>query len=297
MALLGQDNGNGGNGILDAGDGGLIDKTFVQQFSLNNIKREFLKFKKFDEEIIDIFRPPIQNFTQQNYTALSTDLNNSTFVNLGQAINTDTLFQPDSFEELATTTIGSQTFDIYRLFFHSLVDTLKNGKNLNDRKESWKMKAIKNKETLYDIDKLREFINTYYKGFNLFDTETTLTVVPVLRIQFRLYIERHGFPPGGCFESAKMTAIITELINEGLLEPIDLENFLESYRVQQQNRGFEPSGVVSSTSESGNSNEQNNTSESGSSFGDINTSESGSSHGNNNESGSFEENDTSSVSS
>lgn len=276
----------------------LLGRSTSDKDKFDRINRRFMQYTKFEEEILTIFRPPIQNFSQKNYTALSTDLSSSTFVNLGLAINTDSLFRETSIKELRSFNYNPETFNTYRTFFHTLVDTLKNGKLLNDKKENWKMKAVKNQETLYDIDKLREFIEINYgTGFSLFETEAQLTVQPTLRIQYERYIERHGFPPGGCFESAKMSVIMTELINEGLLEPIDLENFLESYRVQQQSRSFELSALVSSTSESGNSNERNNTSESGSSLGDINISESGSSYGDNNESESFEENDTSSVSS
>lgn len=260
MALLGNGGGSGGGSLLQAdATTSLIGKTILQKDKFDNIKRQFFKYKKLHEEIIAIVETPLTNIVNANFEDLSNNLV-APLTNLGIALNTETLFQPGAFRSLRTYSYDPATFDLFRSHFHQIVDVLKQTSNLYKRKEGWKFKAKKNEDTLYDIDNLREFIKSYYKSFTLFTTSDTLTVTPEIKPQYVIYIERHGLPPGGCFESEKMSAIMIELIAAGTIPQIDLDNYLESFRVQQQQQRdfigdatvFEPTdNVILTSSESG----------------------------------------------
>ena len=94
----------------------------------------------------------------------------------------------------------------------------------------------------------------------MFETSYTLSVTPEIKPQYVIYLQRHGRPVGGCFESDKMSAILIELIAAGTIPQIELDNYLESFRVQQQQQRdfvgdatvFEPTdNVILTSSESG----------------------------------------------
>lgn len=242
--------------VSTASENNLLSDHFNPDKELEQIRREFFKYDKFEEIVLDYTKPLLQYFSEGNFDLLFADLSSNTFTNLGQVID-DTDRYSGGGGSLRYYKYDPGTFDLYRSYWHKIIDTLKRGKTLYDKKESWKFKAIKNKETLYNIDNLREFINNYYNGFTGFDAgSVTVNLTPVIRPQYLAYINQYGFPVGGCFESEKMTPIINELVQQGVLEQQDLDNFLSSTRVQlqsQQPREFEGDIILTTTSESGDS--------------------------------------------
>ena len=250
---------NNGGGLLSTNsENNLLSDQFNPDKELEHVKREFHKYDKFEEIVLDYTKPLLQYFSEGNFDLLFADLSSNTFTNLGQVID-DTDRYTGGGGTMRYYVYDPATFDLYRSYWHKIIDTLKRGKTLYDKKESWKLKAIKNKETLYNKDNLLEFIDNYYNGFVGIDAGTIdLSIDPTVKPQYVRYIERYGAPPGGCFESEKMTVVINELIQEGVLQQEDLDNFLSSTRVQlqsQQPREIEGEFdvILTTSSESGDS--------------------------------------------
>tara|TARA_B100000424_G_C22933678_1_gene496723 strand:- start:1665 stop:2279 length:615 start_codon:yes stop_codon:yes gene_type:complete len=71
-------------------------------------------------------------------------------------------------------------------------------------------------DTLYDPDKLREFINQQasIRSISALDIETSLSVNPNLKPHIQEYVTLYGWPTNFIFDSSKMAGI---LINMGLV--------------------------------------------------------------------------------
>lgn len=74
---------------------------------------------------------------------------------------------------------------------------------------------------LDDPDALSEYINKHYKNVSILniDENVNLSESFDLKPEYRLYIERFGYPVGGVFDLDRLSRIISELIADGILEP------------------------------------------------------------------------------
>ena len=80
--------------------------------------------------------------------------------------------------------------------------------------------ALERASILDDIAKLKEYLESLKNTHLIFDEiQVTTSTTILLKPQYQVYIERHGVPEAGVFESEKLAIIIKELIGEGVITP------------------------------------------------------------------------------
>ena len=191
------------------------------------LKRELYKYDKFYEYIIKHINEYLNYLRIGDFDSLSEEMQSDFFVNLGQIIIDDKFFSPKDVCSLQKYNYDYENFKLYKRNAHKILDGLYKIIRLNNEKNSFYTTSQKYREILYDREALKEFIEkNYNEKFLLFDVGASLEETPTIKPQYLLYIQRHGFPPGGSFESELMSEIIKELIENGELEQIDLDNYL-----------------------------------------------------------------------
>ena len=78
------------------------------------------------------------------------------------------------------------------------------------------------KEILEDRTKLLEYISEIQKTAYLFSAEATYTNNLEIKLWYQIYLERHGAPGDGVFDSALLGEIIEELVLSGQVSQDEL---------------------------------------------------------------------------
>ena len=113
----------------------------------------------------------------------------------------------------------------YRAFSTTLIDTLTQAVT-----EYYKIKTLESenitlrsyKEILEDRTKLLQYISEIQKTAYLFSAEATYTNNLEIKLWYQIYLERHGAPGDGVFDSELLGEIIEELVLSGQVSQDEL---------------------------------------------------------------------------
>ena len=99
---------------------------------------------------------------------------------------------------------------------HTLIDGLNAVTTL--QKQNEQLQTANNdlavyRDTLTDIAKLKEYIDTHYLNFSvgLFATEQVMQTTFVVKEEYQIYINMYGLPGPNGFDSEKLAAILYDL--------------------------------------------------------------------------------------
>ena len=106
-----------------------------------------------------------------------------------------------------------------------MIDTIKQAmteyiKIQNLENENAELKSYR--DILFDREKLLEYLETQKKTSHLFSASATLQVEYELKLWYKVYMERHGPPGDGVFNSELLAEIIEELIDSGQVSEDEL---------------------------------------------------------------------------
>ena len=105
------------------------------------------------------------------------------------------------------------TFDEYLSTYHKTLDGLERSSVQNDTLNLFKSEKEHCDKILNNADELVKHFRQRFTGLGITDLNTTVSTSqqPFLRPEYQMYIDRHGLPIGGIFDSEKMSAILLEL--------------------------------------------------------------------------------------
>jgi hypothetical protein len=180
-------------------------------------KEELLKFDKLDSGALSQLTQYISFFRDGEFTSLSSNQNNLT--QISNLINTNGYFTFTQ-DEVVDYEADNTLFAEYKIFAHSMIDGLNAAILLHTQNSilsAANSQLEQFKRILTDKELLQEYIEVNFNNFNagLMSVEHTINQGLQLEPHYQLYINRHGIPPNGIFESNLLSEIYNELNPDG----------------------------------------------------------------------------------
>lgn len=178
-------------------------------------KEQLLKFDKLEGGALSQLSQYISFFREGEFTSLASSQNNLT--QISNLINSQGYFT-FSQDEIIDYESDETLFAEYKIFAHSMIDGL-NAAILMHTQNSILSAANSQLEQFKTIltnkDLLQEYIEVNFNNFNagLVSVEHTLNQGLQLEEHYQLYINRHGIPPNGIFDSNLLSDIYNEINN------------------------------------------------------------------------------------
>lgn len=194
--------------------------------------RDYTRLQILYRDIISQFNTPIGHYidgsfteflasdlmTEEKLIQIALNINNDDVFKITQAVALDQEFNYDKNSRLVTK---------YRDLSNKLVDMLKQAiteyvkiKNLQDENTQ----LLTFKEILEDREKLLEYLSEIQTTSYLFSASATYNQNLEIKPWYARYLEDHGAPGDGVFESDKLAVIVNELIASGEISEDDYLN-------------------------------------------------------------------------
>tara|TARA_Y100000389_G_C17446194_1_gene511762 strand:+ start:1160 stop:1783 length:624 start_codon:yes stop_codon:yes gene_type:complete len=173
--------------------------------------RELNKFQAMHRLVESKLSNYLNDFRRGNYETLNNEFTNEEYQRFGLLLTNRNTFNNRIIENFE---YRPETFNSYRISFHRILDGLKLSIINNNLLTTTTNDLSNANAILNNQEKLKEFIIKNYgpiSGLNEFSVSTNLKTSLVLKEEYRIYIERHGFPQNFIFESDKISAIRLEL--------------------------------------------------------------------------------------
>lgn len=179
------------------------------QLQNNTTMTEIRKYQYLYDTVISQLLPVLENyshgidissqFTLEDYRRFGIDLENLS-----------------DFQGIDTSNVSydfSNTFDSYRMTLHKTLDGLHYDKIKTDNVELLQDSLDYVNSIINDAQALLQYYRSRYTATGMTDLNTSITleVPPIIKQEYLIYIERHGLPDGGVFDSDKMSVILIEL--------------------------------------------------------------------------------------
>lgn len=199
-------------------ESGVIDKANLD--ALYDYYRLQILFK----QILFQLNPPMQLYSDgdfDNFIASTPD-----FLNIASKVNDDATFYYDSPETLLSEfEYDGNIVTNYRNMSNSLINVLKQGvteyyKIKNLEQENTELKSYR--DILQNRSQLLDYISEIQKTSYLFSAEATYTNNLEIKLWYQVYLERHGAPGDGVFDSELLSVIIDELVASGQVSQDEL---------------------------------------------------------------------------
>lgn len=174
--------------------------------NLNELK----KYQYLNDIFINTFTPLIQLYSQGNFYDLSMQFTTNLYRELGNNLEK----QRDLTNiDLSNVEYNFQTFESYINTFHNTLDGLERANAQYYSLRELQIEKANCDNILNNPENLVNYFRTKYTGIGIVELNTIITTIqePLLRPEYAIYIERHGLPIGGIFDSEKMSVILIEL--------------------------------------------------------------------------------------
>ena len=181
-----------------------------------NIKYDFFRLKILYERVLFQLRPPMTLYNEGEFDFFMSSMPN--VLTLTRVLNNENTFFMNDPKPLNDYEYEGGLVDKYLFITNRLVDTIKQAmteyiKIRNLENENAELKSYK--EILQDKDKLVSYLEQQQNTGHLFSASATLQTQPQLKLWYQVYMERHGPPGDGVFNSELLAEIIEELIASG----------------------------------------------------------------------------------
>lgn len=181
-----------------------------------NIKYDFFRLKILYERVLFQLRPPMTLYNEGEFEFFMSSMPN--VLTLTRVLNNENTFFMNDPKPLNDYEYEGGLVDKYLFITNRLVDTIKQAmteyiKIRNLENENAELKTYK--EILQDKDKLVAYLEQQQNTGHLFSASATLQTRPQLKLWYKVYMERHGPPGDGVFNSELLAEIIEELVASG----------------------------------------------------------------------------------
>lgn len=116
----------------------------------------------------------------------------------------------------------AKIFEDYKSGCFKILDGLKRGLLLNNENNTLELHVNRCNEILKDKESILEYYKERFVGvtsiFGDDEISAQLKVMPILKKEYEVYIERHGMPEGLIFDNEILAGIIKELKDSGEYE-------------------------------------------------------------------------------
>jgi len=181
-----------------------------------NIKYDYFRLKILYERVLFQLRPPMTLYNEGEFEFFMSSMPN--VLTLTRVLNNENTFFMNDPKPLNDYEYEGGLVDKYLFITNRLVDTIKQAmteyiKIRNLENENAELKTYK--EILQDKDKLVSYLEQQQNTGHLFSASATLQTQPQLKLWYQVYMERHGPPGDGVFNSELLAEIIDELVASG----------------------------------------------------------------------------------
>lgn len=189
---------------------------FVGKRENRNLKYDYFRLKILYERVLFQLRPPMTLYNEGEFEFFMSSMPN--VLTLTRVLNNEDTFFMNNPKPLNDYEYQGGLVDKYLFITNRLVDTIKQAmteyiKIRNLENENAELKTYK--EILQDKDKLVAYLEEQQNTGHLFSAIATLQTQPQLKLWYQVYMERHGPPGDGVFNSELLAEIIEELIASG----------------------------------------------------------------------------------
>ena len=188
-----------------------------------NLKYDYFRLRILYERVLFQLRPPMTLYNEGEFEYFMSSMPN--VLTLTRVLNNpDTFFINDQ-TQLNNYKYQGGLVDKYLFVTNRLVDTIKQAmseyiKIRNLENENSELKSYK--EILENREKLLEYLEQQQNTGHLFSANATLQVEYKLKLWYAVYMERHGPPGDGVFNSELLSEIIEELVASGQVSEDEL---------------------------------------------------------------------------
>jgi hypothetical protein len=181
-----------------------------------NLRYDYFRLKILYERVLFQLRPPMTLYNEGEFEFFMSSMPN--VLTLTRVLNNENTFFMNDPKSLNDYDYEGGLVDKYIFITNRLVDTIKQAmteyiKIRNLENENAELKTYK--EILQDKDKLVAYLEEQQNTGHLFSASATLQTQPQLKLWYQVYMERHGPPGDGVFNSELLAEIIEELIASG----------------------------------------------------------------------------------
>lgn len=181
-----------------------------------NIKYDYFRLKILYERVLFQLRPPMTLYNEGEFEFFMSSMPN--VLTLTRVLNNENTFFMNDPKPLNDYEYEGGLVDKYLFITNRLVDTIKQAmteyiKIRNLESENSELKSYK--EILQDKEKLVAYLEQQQNTGHLFSASATLQTRPQLKLWYQVYMERHGPPGDGVFNSELLAEIIDELVASG----------------------------------------------------------------------------------
>jgi len=188
-----------------------------------NLKYDYFRLKILYERVLFQLKPPMTLYNEGEFEYFMSSMPN--VLTLTRVLNNEDTFFMNDTTGLSSCKYEGGLIDKYIYTTNRVVDTIKQAmteyiKIQNLERENAELKSYK--EILDNKDKLLEYLEQQKKTSHLFSASATLKVQYELKLWYQVYMERHGPPGDGVFNSELLAEIIEELIASGQVSEDEL---------------------------------------------------------------------------
>ena len=188
-----------------------------------NLKNDYFRLKILYERVLFQLRPPMALYNEGEFESFMNSMPN--VLTLTRVLNNENTFFVNNTKALSSYKYEGGLVDKYIFITNRLVDTIKQAmteyiKIRNLEKQNEELKTCK--EILENREKLIEYLEKQQQTSHLFSATATMEVQYELKLWYKVYMERHGPPGDGVFNSELLAEIIEELVASGQVSEDEL---------------------------------------------------------------------------
>lgn len=184
------------------------------------VAQDLYRIQILYQRIFFLLNSYLTNYSEGNFDIFRDSLPEEVTIQITQLINNSELIQNDAILNLTNFVHDTEIAPKYVSIANQIMNSLK--QILTDRIRIDALQAqeaicLSYREILEDPQKLNEYIKEIQRTSYLFTAEATYNQPVELKLWYQVYLERHGPPGDGVFDSEKLANIIEELIASGLI--------------------------------------------------------------------------------
>lgn len=180
------------------------------------LRRDYFRLRILYDRVLYQLRPPMILYNEGEFEYFMNSMPN--LLTYTRLLNNDNTFFYNQETALDSYEYDANLVEKYRYVTNRIIDTIKQAmteyiKIQNLEKENADLKSYK--DILEDRENLIAYLETQKHESHLFSASATLQVQYELKLWYQVYLERHGPPGDGVFNSELLAEIIEELVASG----------------------------------------------------------------------------------
>lgn len=197
------------------------NKSDVAGYGLGiEIAQDLYRIQILYQRIFFLLNSYLTNYSEGNFEVFLDSLPEEVVLQVTQLINNSELIENNNVLTLNNFVHDRQIAPKYVGLANQIMNSMK--QILTDRIRIEALEAqeeicMSYREILEDPQKLNEYVKQIQRTSYLFTAEATYNQPVELKIWYQVYLERHGPPGDGVFDSQKLADIIEELVAAGLV--------------------------------------------------------------------------------